>query len=164
MSFNRVLHYRFRLACCCAGVIAAFFFPHPANALTEEVSTTAPTNLSSQAAETASSSPTLNSTGDSNLHSTTDLRNEVTADPRRFQYELKVTVRGVYDDNINLSQTAHESDYYFTIEPILTLGVGNITSREDNYIRLDYAPSLFLFLDHSENDAVQHLISLEGQH
>jgi hypothetical protein len=164
MSLHRVLYFRFRLACCSAGVIAVFFFPQAANALTEEVSTTAPTTLSSQAAETTSSSPTLNSTGESNLHSTTDLRNEVTADPRRFQYELKVTVRGVYDDNINLSQTAHDSDYYFTIEPILTLGVGNITSREDNYIRLDYAPSLFLFLDHSENDAVQHLISLEGQH
>ncbi len=164
MSSNCVLYYRFRLAYFCAGVIAAFFFPHPANALTEEVSTTAPSTLSSQAAETSSSSPMLNPTGESNLHSTADPRNEVTAEPRRFQYELKVTVRGVYDDNINLSQTAHESDYYLTIEPILTLGVGNITSREDNYIRFDYAPSLFLFLDHSENDAVQHLIHLEGQH
>src|SRR3982750_2140667 len=106
MSFNRVRHYRFRLACGCAGVIAAFFFPHPANALTEEVSTTAPATLSSQVAETTPSPQTLNSTGESNLHSTTDLRNEVTADPRRFQYELKVTMRGVYDDNINLSQTA----------------------------------------------------------
>src|SRR5260370_5016919 len=111
-----------------------------------------------------SSSPTLNPAVESNLHSTTNLRNEVTAEPRRFQYGLQVTMRGVYDDNINVSQTAHVSDYYFTIEPVLTLGLGDITGHQDNYIRFDYAPSLFLFLDHSEDDAVQQLIHLEGQH
>src|SRR5205814_1202201 len=93
----------------------------------------------------------LNPAVDSNLNPTTDLRNEVTAEPRRFQYGVKVTMRGVYDDNINLSQTARVSDYYFTIEPVLTLGLGDILGHEDNYIRLDYAPSLFLFADHSEN-------------
>jgi hypothetical protein len=165
MSLHCVLHYRSRLACYSAGAIAVFFSPLAANALIEEEVSTPPTTLSSQAVvETAPSSPTLNPAGQSNLHSTTGLRNEVSADPRRFQYGLQVTVRGVYDDNINISQTAHESDYYFTIEPVLTLGFGDITGHEDNYIRLDYAPSLFLFLDHSENDAVQHLIRLEGQH
>ena len=73
-------------------------------------------------------------------------------------------MRGVYDDNINITQTAHVSDYYFTIEPVLTLGLGDITAHQDNYIRFDYAPSLFLFLDHSENDAIQHLIRLTGSH
>jgi hypothetical protein len=47
---------------------------------------------------------------------------------------------------------------------VLTLGLGDITGHEENYIRLDYAPSLFLFVDHSEDDAVQHLIRLDGQH
>ena len=106
----------------------------------------------------------LNPAADSNLHSTTDLRHEVSTEPRRFQYGFQVTMRGVYDDNINISQTAHVSDYYFTIEPVLTLGLGDITGHEDNYIRFDYAPSLFLFVDHSEDDAVQHLIRLGGQH
>ncbi len=32
------------------------------------------------------------------------------------------------------------------------------------YIRLDYMPSIILFVDHSENDAVEHLIHLEGQY
>jgi len=168
MSLNRVLHYRFRLACCCAGAIAVFFLL-AANVLAQEVigatdpaATSAPSPQSG--VEMASSSPTLNPAVDSNLNPTTDLRNEVTAEPRRFQYGVKVTMRGVYDDNINLSQTARVSDYYFTIEPVLTLGLGDILGHEDNYIRLDYAPSLFLFADHSENDAVQHLIHLGGQH
>src|SRR6266705_3645874 len=168
MSLNRVLHYRFRLACCCAGAIAVFF-SLAANVLAQEVigatdpaATSAPSPQSG--VEMASSSPTLNPAVDSNLNPTTDLRNEVTPEPRRFQYGVKVTMRGVYDDNINLSQTARVSDYYFTIEPVLTLGLGDITGHEDNYIRLDYAPSLFLFADHSEDDAVQQLIHLDGQH
>ena len=89
---------------------------------------------------------------------------EVSAEPRRFQYEFQVTARGIYDDNINITQTNKISDYYFTIEPVLTLGFGDITGHEDNFLRLDYAPSAFFFADHSENDAVQQLIHLEGQH
>jgi hypothetical protein len=166
MSLNLVPHYYFRLVCCCAGAIAVFFLL-AVNVLAQEtIGTTAATSgLSSPSGvEMASSSPTLNPAGDSNLHSTTDVRNEVSTEPRRFQYGLQVTMRGVYDDNINLNQTARVSDYYFTIEPVLTLGFGDISGHEDNYIRLDYAPSLFLFADHSENDAVQQLIRLEGQH
>ena len=169
MSFHRVLHYRFRLACFFAGAIAVSFSSIAANILAQEpVGTPAPATTSGSTSqpvvETVSSSTTLNSTTDSNLHSTTDLRNDVSADPRRFHYGFQVTMRGVYDDNINISETAHVSDYYFTIEPVLTLGLGDITGHQDNYLRFDYAPSFFLFLDHSENDAVQHLIHLEGQH
>ncbi len=111
----------------------------------------------------ATSSP-LNPTPESNLHRAVVPENEVSSEPRRFHYGFQVTARGVYDDNINISQTNRVSDYYFAIEPILTLGLGDITGHEDNYIRLDYAPSLFLFANHSEDDAVQQLIHLEGQH
>ncbi len=168
MSLNRVLH-RVLLARRCAGAIAVFFSSLAVNVLAQEpIGTTAPVGTSGLSSpsgvEMASSSPTLNPARDSNLHSTSDVRNEVSSEPRRFQYGLQVTMRGVYDDNINVSQTARVSDYYFTIEPVLTLGAGDISGHEDNYIRLDYAPSLFLFADHSENDAVQQLIHLEGQH
>jgi hypothetical protein len=84
--------------------------------------------------------------------------------PRRFQYDLLLRVRGVYDDNINISHFNPISDYYLAIEPTVTVGFGDIFQRAENYLRLDYTPSVFLFLDHSENDAVQHLIHLEGHH
>jgi len=106
----------------------------------------------------------LNPTPDTELHNAEVAQNEVSAEPRRFQYGLQLNFRGVYDDNINISQTNKVSDYYFTIEPTLTLGFGDIVARQENYFRLDYAPSLFLFADHSEDDAVQHIVSLEGQH
>jgi Putative beta-barrel porin 2 len=89
---------------------------------------------------------------------------EYAAQPRRFHYSLHLGVRGVYDDNINLSKDGAESDYYFAIEPSLTLGLGDIETKEDNYLRLDYSPSLLLFANHSENDALQHVIRLEGHH
>ena len=90
--------------------------------------------------------------------------NDSSAEPRRFHYNLRLTIRGVYDDNINISHTNRISDYYFAIEPGITLGFGDIEGRGGNYIRLDYMPSIILFVDHSEKDAVEHLIHLEGQY
>ncbi len=105
------------------------------------------------------------STANSNLHEiSAPSGNEISSEPRRFKYGLSLTVRGVYDDNINISQTDKISDYYFAIEPAITAGFGDITGHENNYIRLDYIPTILLFVDHSENDAVQHRIHLEGQH
>jgi hypothetical protein len=88
----------------------------------------------------------------------------ISATPHKFQYGFRLTLRGVYDDNIYLTENHKVDDYYFAIEPGLTLGYGDIVQRQENYIRLDYAPSIFLFADHSESNAVQHLIRLEGQY
>jgi hypothetical protein len=104
----------------------------------------------------------INPATDSNLHSFGSAGgSEVSAEPRRFQYGLNLAIRGVYDDNINISNTNRVSDYYFSIEPSLTLGFGG---GDENFVRLDYHPSVFLFVDHSEDDAVQHLIRLAGQY
>jgi Putative beta-barrel porin 2 len=83
-------------------------------------------------------------------------------EPRRFHYGLQFTVRGVWDDNIFISHTNKVSDYYFAIEPVLTLGVGDIEGRSRSYLRLDYMPSAILFVDHSDQDAFNQLIHLEG--
>jgi len=80
----------------------------------------------------------------------------------RFHYAFGLTVRGVWDDNIFLSHTNRVSDYYFAIEPWITLGWGDMAGRSHAYFRLDYMPSIILFTDHSGEDAVNHLIHLEG--
>ncbi len=90
--------------------------------------------------------------------------NVPSGEPRRFHYELGLTVRGVYDDNIFISHTDRVSDYYFAIEPHLALGFGDMEGRGTNYIRLDYMPSILLFVDHSNQDDVDHLIHLEARH
>jgi len=84
--------------------------------------------------------------------------------PRRFHYHLQLSMRAVYDDNINLLHTNQISDFYTSIEPALMLGFGDTEARSENYIRLDYIPAIFLFADHSENNSVQHVIRLEGQY
>jgi hypothetical protein len=88
----------------------------------------------------------------------------ITSAPKRFQWGVRLTIRGVYDDNILLSHFDRIHDWYVAIEPAITIGYGDIVARQDNYIRLDYAPSIFLYIDHSDDDAVQHLIRLEGQY
>ncbi len=87
---------------------------------------------------------------------------EPLSQPRRFYYGLQFTVRGVWDDNIFLTHTNKTSDYYFAIEPQLTLGFGDIQGRSRSYLRLDYMPSAILFVDHSDEDAFNQLIRLEG--
>ena len=54
------------------------------------------------------------------------------------------------------------SDYYFAIEPYISIGVGDIEGRNRSYLRLDYMPSAILFVDHSDQDAFNQLIHLEG--
>jgi hypothetical protein len=83
-------------------------------------------------------------------------------EPRRFHYELRLTVRGVWDDNIFISHTNRVSDYYFAIEPEITIGFGDIEGRSRAYLRLDYMPSAILFVNHSDEDAFNQLIHLEG--
>ena len=81
---------------------------------------------------------------------------------RLFHYQLGLTVRGVWDDNIFISHTNKVSDYYFAIEPMITIGVGDIAGRNKSYLRLDYMPSAILFVDHSDQDAFNQLIHLDG--
>ena len=92
----------------------------------------------------------------------TNAEEGVSSAPRRFVYEFRLRLTGVYDDNINLSHFDRISDWYFVIEPGITLAFGDITGAERNYIRLDYAPSGFIYASHSDNDAVQHVIRLDG--
>jgi hypothetical protein len=84
--------------------------------------------------------------------------------PRRFHYLLRLNVRSVYDDNINLTHDNRISDFYTTIEPSVMVGFGDTDARVENYIRLDYLPAIFFFADHSENNSVQHVARLDGQY
>jgi polysaccharide biosynthesis protein VpsM len=86
------------------------------------------------------------------------------AQPRRFHYRFGLTVRGVYDDNIFLTNTNKVDDWYFAIEPMLTVGFGDIEGQSETFLRLDYIPSIILYSDHSDDNAVSHLINIEGGH
>lgn len=83
--------------------------------------------------------------------------------PRRFHYSFQLVVRGVYDDNIDLTQTHKSSDFYTSIEPTISLGLGGTGEDQTNFLAFVYAPNVFIFADHSNADALQHVIHLAGQ-
>lgn len=82
---------------------------------------------------------------------------------RRFRYHFEVTVRTVYDDNINLSTIHPSGDFYTSFEPTVRLTLGEPGSESNNVLQFVYAPSVAIFANNSNADAVQHLIHLEGQ-
>jgi len=88
----------------------------------------------------------------------------ISAVPKRFQYAFRLNMRGVYDDNIFLRHENRVGDVYFAIEPAVTLGFGDIVGADMNSVRLDYAASIFLYGDHTEANAIQHLIRLEAHY
>ena len=86
----------------------------------------------------------------------------VSETPRRFQYNFSASERNVYDDNINISSSNRRSDFYFAIEPAMAIGFGD--SESVSSFSLIYRPSLFLYLDNSQDDTVQHVIRLQAAH
>ena len=82
---------------------------------------------------------------------------------RRLHYELRLDLRGVYDDNIGLSSFNPMSDYYFRIDPAIMIALGDIVSPDANFIRFEYDPDIVFFLDHSSFNTFQNVIHLDGR-
>src|SRR4029077_61899 len=97
-----------------------------------------------------------------------DVQVETNANPinenfRRFRYNVGVTVREVYDDNINISSTNPISDFYAVIEPGIHLGFGD-SAGGFNYLTFDYIASAYFFADQTQRNTVEHIIHLAAQH
>jgi hypothetical protein len=88
----------------------------------------------------------------------------VSPNVNRFHYSMGLQIRGVYDDNISFSSSGGLGGYYFAIEPSVNLGFGDSVGGEGNYIRFNYKPSFFVFVDHDEENSIQHIISLGAYH
>ena len=89
--------------------------------------------------------------------------NPINENFRRFRYGVGVTVREVYDDNINISSTNRVSDSYTVIEPAIHLGFGD-SAGGFNYLTFDYIASVYFFAEQTKRDGVEHLIHLAAQH
>lgn len=83
--------------------------------------------------------------------------------PRRFHYNFVLTVRGAYDDNINLSNVRRSGDFYTSIEPVISLQLGGTGGDQTNFLNFVYAPNAYIFVKRSDADAIQHVIHLDGQ-
>ena len=89
--------------------------------------------------------------------------NPVNENFRRFRYNLGVTVREVYDDNINISSINRISDSFTVIEPAIHLGFGD-SAGGFNYLTFDYIASAYFFADQTQRNTVEHIIHLAAQH
>lgn len=115
-------------------------------------------------APAGSPSPTVQTTETPSGSSIVELNgHQVAETPRRFHYSFGLVVRGVYDDNINLSQSNKTSDFYASIEPTISLGLGGTGEAQTNFLNFVYAPNVFIFAKTSDADAIQHVIHLAGQ-
>lgn len=84
--------------------------------------------------------------------------------PRRFHYSLDVTAQAIYDDNINIQPANRLSDLYFSIDPRVVLGFGDIVARSETFLRFEYTPSVQLYSTYSNLDAFQQVVRLDAQH
>jgi len=66
---------------------------------------------------------------------------------RRFRYHFSVTVRTVYDDNINLRTVHPSSDFYTSFEPTVRLSLGEPGTESNNILQFIYAPNVVFFYD-----------------
>src|SRR5260221_5002328 len=86
--------------------------------------------------------------------------------PLRYgPFDVLYSLRGsvVYDDNIYISHTNKQSDVLWTLSPSITLAAGDYRERKENLLTLDYTPSIILFTDQTQNDALDHDAQLNGQ-
>ena len=145
----RVVLFRRGFSFCVAALTLSLATAHAQDAVTDTTVTTGTASISTNTVE-----PTISETS----------YTEVSSIERRFQYAFRFTSRGVYDDNILLTETNRIDDFYFTLEPGVTVGWGDIVGSDQNYIRLDYAPSAIIYLDHSDENGIQHVFRLTGQY
>ena len=87
---------------------------------------------------------------------------ELSPSARRFHYTLSFDVRAAYDDNVTLSHNDPVDDLYGRIQAIVTLGLGDTEGGEGNHLGIVYTPSYYFYSDHSNFNAVEHLLRLEG--
>ena len=82
--------------------------------------------------------------------------------PRWFHYSIRLGGRFLYSDNINAARVDPLEDFILSLEPGLSVGIGDVPGRNESYIRLDYSPNALLFADNSAFNIIQHFIHLEA--
>ena len=97
---------------------------------------------------------------------------------QRFGYVLHGQLSGQYDSNIFISPENETSDYIFAITPGVAVGFGDFRSKligadtfryrferfaDQNYFFVNYAPTIVLFLENTDQDSVNQNAQLEGE-
>ena len=87
----------------------------------------------------------------------------VAPEVRRLHYQLKLDLRGTYDDNVTLTSRHEVSDFYIRIDPAIVVSFGDDDQEAANFVSFEYDPDVVIFFDHSEFDTIQHVLQLQAQ-
>src|SRR5438105_1242317 len=68
----------------------------------------------------------------------------------------------IYDDNIYIAPNK-TADALWTISPNMLMGIGDYREKEANLLSLSYLPSVILFTDQTQNNAIDHDALLQAQ-
>lgn len=82
--------------------------------------------------------------------------------PRRLHWTFGATMRGVYDDNINISSFDRIADFYFAIDPTVNFTLGGTDAATS--LSFTYTPQFFIFIDNTDAAAIQHIVRLNASH
>ena len=85
------------------------------------------------------------------------------APPKRWQWSQKFTLGVSYDDNIFISAPHKEADAIFKLSADFGLLWGDYLNKEENFLSIQYAPSVSLFAEHREQNAFEQDAALAGQ-
>lgn len=70
----------------------------------------------------------------------------------------------VYDDNIFIRQTNKVDDWVYTLSPGVLLHLGDYFKKDENFVAIDYTPSIIFFDENSASDTVDHEALFDSQY
>jgi hypothetical protein len=70
----------------------------------------------------------------------------------------------VYDDNIFIRQTNRVDDWIYTLSPGILLHAGDYFKKDENFVAVDYTPSIIIFGENSSSDNVDHEAVFDSQY
>jgi len=85
------------------------------------------------------------------------------APPARWKWHSSFNLSAVYDDNIFISSRHKQADEYFRLGADFSLTWGDYLQKQENYLTIQYAPSVILFADHTEQNGFEQEGTLAGQ-
>jgi hypothetical protein len=69
-----------------------------------------------------------------------------------------------YDDNILISSSNPKRDVIYTLSPGVLLGLGDYLVKANDFLRVEYIPTLTLFNHYSNINSLDHFLRIEGQY
>ncbi len=79
-------------------------------------------------------------------------------------FEFGLGVSAMFDDNIFFSSSHKKADFVTSVTPGFGIQLGDYQDRLNSFFTASYAPTFFLFADHSDQDSVDQDVAMQAQY